>query len=272
MISIFNEDALSKIEEFDAESFDICITDPPYSAAFVGKLYKLFKKHKSIDSLRKKDSTSNNWNWGGIPGNWSEMFYKTNREFEEFTLTWMSQIFRVIKPGSFLVFFGTQKLCHININLGLSAGFILRDVWIWKYKYGYSKGTSDKNNKKLKTLVANSYEPIFILQKPIIENTFIKNKSKYGTGFIDTSEIVSNILEVDKPSKLERQGNPHYSQKPLKLLEKLCLGFKPGSIIDPFMGTSPLGEVSANLSIDYTGIEIEKSFFDFAKERLHLKK
>ena len=252
--------------------YDVCITDPPYSAAFIGKLYEKLKKYQESVSLNKKRNI-NNWNWGGIPGAWTSNFYKTNEEFEFFTKTWMSQVFNLLPSGGFFACFGSNLLSHVNINIGISSGFELRDVLLWKYSSSYSKGyslkriTNNQEDSYFKTLTAPSYETIFLFQKPT-DGNIINNWEKHRTGFLNTKIIPNNIIEIPKVSKKEKENNPHYSIKPLKLMEILTTGLCAKSVLDPFMGSSPLSIVCLNHKIDYLGIELEKEFYDFATNRI----
>lgn len=60
--------------------------------------------------------------------------------------------------------------------------------------------------------------------------------------------------------------------KPYKLIKNLIDWFSPVSVIDPFMGSGVTAEVCRDLSIDFTGIEINKEYFDFVKEKLNKEK
>jgi site-specific DNA-methyltransferase (adenine-specific) len=253
--------------------FDVVLTDPPYSAAFVGHFYEVLKKYQKGINL-KQERPKNTWNWAGIPGYWSDMYYKTNDEFENFTENWMKEVFRLLLPGGFLATFAVNKLIHINVSLAQSAGFVLRDIFIWHYSAAYSRGmslskiTKNESDKVYNTTVAPSYEPIILLQKPLEGNT-ITNWQKHKTGMIDTRYLKSNVIKIQKSSKKEKEDNPHYAIKPVALLEKLCRGLCAKSVLDPFMGSGSTGEVCGNIgNIYFEGIELEKEFYDYAEKRL----
>jgi site-specific DNA-methyltransferase (adenine-specific) len=254
------------------ESFDCCITDSPYSAAFVGKGYELLKRYQQEARLNKPRE-KNPWSWGGIPGCWSAQYYVYNKEYEDFTKNWMREIYRLLLPGSFFASFSCIKLLSHNAQLAQSVGFEIKDTLIWKFKSTFSKGlslnrlTTHSEDNKFKTTIPTGYEPILLCQKPL-EGNNKENWSKYHTGFIDTSVLSSNVLEVDKPSKEEKGENPHYSIKPERLLEILCKGLCAKRIIDPFMGSGSLAAACFWLGVDYTGIELELQFYDYAKGRL----
>ena len=61
----------------------------------------------------------------------------------------------------------------------------------------------------------------------------------------------------------------HPTEKPLALME-WCLGFLPDAqtILDPFMGSGTTGVACVQLGRKFTGIEIDKRYFDIACERI----
>ena len=48
-------------------------------------------------------------------------------------------------------------------------------------------------------------------------------------------------------------------------------GLKKGVVLDNFMGTGTTGLVSQKYNLDFIGIEIDKEYYNFAKERIDEK-
>lgn len=67
----------------------------------------------------------------------------------------------------------------------------------------------------------------------------------------------------------EREKRVHPTQKPVALM-RWCLQQiePPKSVIDPFMGSGPVGIACRESSIAYVGIERERRYFDIACERI----
>ena len=62
----------------------------------------------------------------------------------------------------------------------------------------------------------------------------------------------------------------HPAIYPEKLVEK-CIkvsGVKSGIILDPFLGTGTTGLVAKRMDLDFIGIEIDKDYYNFAKNRI----
>ena len=94
-----------------------------------------------------------------------------------------------------------------------------------------------------------------------MKNNDISIKVKLDNNFSDT---LRNILNFDKESGL------HPTQKPLKLMEYLVKTYSnEGDIIlDPFMGSGTTGLACKKLNRDFIGIELDKKYFEIAKERI----
>lgn len=68
----------------------------------------------------------------------------------------------------------------------------------------------------------------------------------------------------------ERQENYHPTQKPVALMEWVISHkwVPSGRVLDPYMGSGPVGIACANLGRPFIGIEIEPRYFDIACERI----
>ena len=190
-------DILPTLQE---NSFDSCITDPPYELNFMGK----------------------GWDRSGIA------FRKE---------TW-EQVYRVLKPGAYLCAFGGSRTFHRIACAIEDAGFEIRDTIMWLYGSGFPKshnvglgidkrfgcenrghriatanryhpdGTLEPNGENLPpyegkteegkkwsgygTCLKPAYEPIIVARKPI-EKSVAENVLKYGCGAINIDECrVSN--------------------------------------------------------------------------------
>jgi site-specific DNA-methyltransferase (adenine-specific) len=110
-------DCLEVMPTLEADSVDAVVTDPPYGLSFMGK----------------------HWDHG-VP----------NTDF------WQA-MYRVAKPGAYLMAFGGTRTVHrIATNIE-DAGWIIRDQLVWIYATGFPKG---KANLK------PAHEPIVLARKP----------------------------------------------------------------------------------------------------------
>jgi hypothetical protein len=99
--TVLHGDCLSELPKLAACSIDTCITDPPYEIGFMG----------------------NKWDGTGVAFN---------------PATWRA-VYRVLKPGSFLLCFGGTRTFHRITCAIEDAGFEIRDCMMWIYGSGFPK-------------------------------------------------------------------------------------------------------------------------------------
>lgn len=139
-------DCLDVLKTLESESIDACVTDPPYELGFMGKAW---------------DST-------GIAYNvdlWRE-------------------IYRVLKPGAYLLAFGGSRTYHRMACAIEDAGFEIRDQIQWIYSQGFPKSLNIGAGRG--TALKPASEPICMARKPLEKGfTVAQNVEKWGTGAIN---------------------------------------------------------------------------------------
>ena len=95
-------DCVGVLEGYPEDHFSSCVTDPPYGLAFMGK-------------------------------EWDKV------EVYPFTLEWGKAVYRVLKPGAWLLAFGGTRTYHRMICALEDVGFEVRDQLIWMYGSGFPK-------------------------------------------------------------------------------------------------------------------------------------
>lgn len=101
MIELHTGDCRELLRNFDENSFDACVTDPPYELGFMGK----------------------KWD-------------KSGAAFD--VATWR-EVLRVLKPGAHLIAFGGTRTYHRQTCAIEEAGFEIRDCIMWVYGSGFPK-------------------------------------------------------------------------------------------------------------------------------------
>ena len=69
-------------------------------------------------------------------------------------------------------------------------------------------------------------------------------------------------------------GNNHPTVKPVDLMKYLIklVAPKGSHILDPFMGSGTTGMACKELGMDFTGIDLDKSYCEIAKRRIDASK
>jgi len=172
-------DSRELLKEEDDESFDSCVTDSPYDIGFMGK----------------------DWDRSGIA----------------FDVELWSEVFRVLKPGSYLLNFGGTRTYDLMVGAVRQAGFEIRDTIVWIYGQGFSKigtwserkakeGSTKEIRETSRTMVDAGWEGwggalkpaidlIVQARKPIAEKNVAMNVLTHGVGGlnIDATRIEGNV-------------------------------------------------------------------------------
>ncbi len=156
---IHQGDVLEVLGTLENDSFDACLTDPPYGLSEKRNLRSASPRKSSREARRS----------GGFMG----MLWDS--EVPEVSV-W-EEVYRVLKPGGFLLAFGGTRTYHkLACNIE-DAGFYLSDTICWLFSQGFPKGNlGDGRGSKLKP----AWEPITVALKPI-EGNFLENSAKWGT-------------------------------------------------------------------------------------------
>lgn len=193
-------DLFDVLPTFAENSVDSSVVDGPYGLGFMGKEWDTFKP-AVVANLRKRrtrdHSTSTNPNLKGRHG-WAsgamvEYDYSTKglRGFQSFSEDWGREVYRVLKPGAFLLSCGAPRTFH-RMACGLEdAGFVVRDCLTWLYGSGFPKSRNLGGGKG--TALKPAWEPIVVAQKPF-KGSISKCHEAHGTAALN---IDACRLDVD---------------------------------------------------------------------------
>lgn len=239
---IYNMDCVKGMERMDGGTVDLVITDPPFAIDF---------KAKRGNYNRTESRVLEGYN---------EI---SQEDYYDFTVEWLSQVYRVLKDsGAAYIFSGWNNLKDI-LNALDEVGFITVNHIIWKYQFGvFTK----------RKYVTSHYHLLYVCKD-------------------DKKRKFFPYSRFDKEEKNQNGGKAHYSDKedvwnikreywtgstktptklPREIIEKiLSYSSEEGDfILDPFLGSGQVAVVSKMNNRHYTGFEVVKEYYEFAKERL----
>ena len=243
-MQLFNDDCLKILPTLPEKSINLILTDPPYGT-----------------SACKWDSI--------IP------FEKMWKELK-----------RIIKKEGSIVLFGTEPF---SSNLRLSNADWFKYDWIWEKPNGANflvanyqplkvheiisifgnAPTSYSKNKPMlynpQETIGKAYKQTSGKQKTEKENSTVRSKIE---------QVVTENKGTRKPKTIIQFSNDkeklHPTQKPVALLEYLIKTYTNENdvVLDFTMGSGSTGVAAKNLNREFIGIELDKTYFDIAKNRI----
>ena len=181
--------------------------------------------------------------------NW-DSFDDSTEASDALMATLLPELFRVLKPDSYCIFWYRQWYYHGALGLATQFGFDIkftRTPCIW-YK---PDKVSDQNRFPEKQLI-DSYETFLLLRK--------------GDPVFNEREVQNVFVEPRVP----RAGQIHPTEKPLPLMERLIkLCCVPGAtVLDPCAGSAATLHAAWKLSRKPLGCELNEKFYSAGLSRL----
>lgn len=235
MINLMQGDCLELMKTIPDGSVDMILTDPPYGT-----------------TACKWDSV--------IP----------------FEPMW-EQLKRIIKPNGAIVMFGSEPFTSLLVCSNLK-GFKYRLDWDKKIPSGmsYARFRPMQQTEDICIFTRNGEKSNYYPQK-VKRDKPIKSggMGKSDSAMTKTYKPLNKTYEYKNPVTLlqfdkVRKGSLHPTQKPVALLEYLIKTYTNESetVLDFTMGSGSTGVAAKNLNREFIGIELDKNYFEIAKQRI----
>lgn len=256
--TIQHGDCIEQMAELPEDSVDLVISDPPYNLSKGGDW--------SWDN--EEDLEGFGGEWDKTMEDWDSM---TLDQYFEFTISWLREAERVLKPtGSIWTFGSYHNNGIINVSYQrLGVEIINEIVWYKRNAFPNLSGrrftashetilwghTGDSENREY----TFNYELMKELEFP--EDDLNEKGKQMRTVW----DIPNNKTEQ------EQEYGDHPTQKPLRVMERLILSASnEGDLcLVPFCGSGSAC-VSAKLNNrNYLGYEIESEYVEMARDRVN---
>lgn len=258
---IYNMDCIDGMKQLQDNSIDIAVVDPPYNL-----------------------SKGGNWKWDnsaslpGMGGNWNKVMQDWDNmelvDYFRFTMQWLSELNRVVKPTGSIWIHGTyHNIGIINFAMQILGIEIINEV-IW-YKRNSFPNLSGRR-------LTASHETI------LWGHTGGAKKREYYFDYNNSKELIfpeDNLKEQGKQMRTvwdipnnkkrkELEFGKHPTQKPVRLIERMLkISAKKGDILlSPFCGAGTDCVAAKSLGLNYIAFELEKEYIDISKRRLDATK
>jgi DNA modification methylase len=148
--TVLHADCLDVLSQLPDNCIDSCVIDGPYGIGFMGKEWDNFKPkavqkatrnyqpgldHK-LQSARTASMFAGNYDFSRMGG----------IRYQQFSYEWACELFRILKPGGYLISFCSPRMYHRMVTGIEDAGFQIRDQLLWIFSQNFPKSRSLSND------------------------------------------------------------------------------------------------------------------------------
>ena len=253
---IYNMSCLDGMREMEDNSVDIIVADPPYNLSKGARW-------KWDNSVELKGMGGN---WNKVMVDWDDM---TLEEYWSFTVAWLGEAKRILKPTGSMWIFGTyHNIGIINVILQMQEIEMINEI-IW-YKRNAFPNLSGRR-------ITASHENILWCHKGnkkreyYFDYEYSKNGDFTGDGLKGPGKQMRTVWDIrNNKDKSELKYGKHPTQKPIRILKRMIkLSSKEGDImLTPFAGSGSECVAAKMCGREYIGFEVDKAYCEIAEERL----
>ena len=200
-------------------------------------------------------------------------------EYERWLDSWISKIFRVLKPTASIYMCGDWR-SSTAIHQVLEKYFVVRNRITWEREKGRGAKTNWKNCSEDIWFCTVSQNYTFNVEDVKLKRKVIAPYTKKDGTPKDWDETNNGRFRLTYPSNIWTdlsvpfwsmpENTDHPTQKPEKLVAKVILASSSeGDVVfDPFLGSGTTSVVAKKLGRNYIGIEVDETYCCLAEKRL----
>jgi site-specific DNA-methyltransferase (adenine-specific) len=231
---LYNEDCIVAMKRLQNDTVDLVLTDPPYN---LGN----FMKGRDTNLKKMRD------NFFGAAG-WDDLSFE---DWEKSMDNFFKESARVLKKGGAMIVFMSIIKVETLIRIAESHKLYYKTTGIWH------KTNPMPRNMNLHFVNSTEAWVYFTYGK------------RTGT-FNNDGKVIHDFLETGVAANGERKYGKHPTQKPVALMEFFVqtLSNEGNMILDPFMGSGSTGVAAKKNNRNFTGVELNETYFQMATRRI----
>jgi len=245
--------ALETLKNLKDDSFDACITDPPYNISGSGA-------RKEIGWYKSNATWRDEKAFEKIDEDWDKF---SESDYAEFTSAWLTEVCRVVKPNGNLLIFGSyHNIYRIGAVLEDFDRRIINSI-IWYKRNAFPNITNRMFCESTEQIIWAANET----RKRARNWTFNYSEMKELT---ENGKQMRNMWDIPMTPRSEKEEGKHPSQKPLEVMNRLILGCTNAGdrILDPFAGSGSTLVSAKTHGRSFLGIEKDEDFVELSRRRL----
>jgi site-specific DNA-methyltransferase (adenine-specific) len=245
-------DNLEVMKSIASDTFDACITDPPYNISG-------YDHKKEIGWYKSSPYWKEYKKFNKINESWDKF---SDKGYLQYTKDWLSEASRIVKPNGNIIIFGSLH----NIY---KLGFVLEEMElkvlnsiVWYKRNAFPNITN--------RMLCESTEHIVC-----VTNNNKKDARNWTFNYkilkeLNNGKQMRNMWDIPSTPISEKKLGKHPAQKSKEVVKRLVLGFtkEKDVVLDPFMGAGTIPLVCKEYERNYFGIEKEPEYFLTSHRRL----
>jgi adenine-specific DNA-methyltransferase len=249
-MQLYNDDCLKVMDRLIAEGIkvDLIVTSPPYN---VGKEYE----NKTDIEIYLKWQT--------------EVIDRLNKILSEKGVI-------AYNTGNYIKNGLVYPLDCLLFNMFTECNLLPRNRIVWTFEHGLHAKKRLSGRYETIMIFSRVNEHIFNLDEIRVPQKHPLKKHYKGSKKGELSgnpkgKNPSDVWNITNVKNNHPEKTDHPCQFPEKLIEKIVKAYsnKNSIVMDPFMGSGTTGVVCENTERSFIGIELNKVYFNIAKERIN---
>lgn len=250
-------DAIHYLRRLPDKSVDLIVADPPYNLSKGSNI----RFDNQVNKLKGFGGT-----WNKVMEQWDSM---PMSDYFEFTIKWVQEAKRVLKPTGSIWVFGTYHNIGIINFIFQTLGIEIINEVVWYKRNAFPNLAGRRFTASHETLlwghIGNEKRQYYFDYKQS------KNYSAPSDLLKSEGKQMRTVWDIpNNKGAGEISFGKHPTQKPLSVCKRIIsLTSKPGDIVvAPFGGAGSECVAAKELGRNYLGFELDQQYVDIAQKRL----